>query len=141
MHIVSWAIGALTPVPKPKGNPDIQDDYRGIAVGGAISKLYSMVMLQRMDQWAEQNNHRARGQAGFRHGRGTPDNAFVLQHIIEKYRDVNQPVYAAFIDFRKAYDCICRPFAVGMHAQSWHAWSISRQPYFNVQGCQNLCAC
>ena len=119
----SWAIGALTPVPKPKGNPDIQDDYRGIAVGGAISKLYSMVMLQRMDQWAEQNNHRARGQAGFRHGRGTPDNAFVLQHIIEKYRDVNQPVYAAFIDFRKAYDCICRPLlwecmrSLGMHGQ------------------------
>ena len=36
---------------------DIQDDYLGIVVGGAISKLYSMVMLQRMDQKAGQNNH------------------------------------------------------------------------------------
>ena len=104
-----WAVGAIVPVPKPKGNPDKMDDYRGIAVGGALSKLFSLTLLRRMDEWAEDNGMRAAGQAGFRQGRGTPDNAFVLHHVIEKYRSSKKPVFAAFIDFRKAYDSVGRP--------------------------------
>ena len=104
----SWTTGVVVPVPKSKGSLDNMDDYRGITVGRALAKLYSMVMLQRLDAWAEGNGMRARGQAGFRNGRGTPDNAFVLNHVIEKYRSHKKPVYAAFIDFRKAYDSVDR---------------------------------
>jgi hypothetical protein len=104
----SWGIGTLVPVPKSKGDKDNKDDYRGIVVGKALAKLYSMVMLQRLDTWAEHGGLRAKGQAGFRHGRGTPDNAFVLNHIVEKYRCKKKPIYAVFIDFRKAYDCVDR---------------------------------
>jgi len=103
-----WSTAALAPVPKPKGNPDKQDDYRGIAVGQSISKLFSLTLLRRLDQWAEKQGHRARGQAGFRAGRGTGDNAFILSHIIDKYTHKRKPIYVAFIDFRKAYDCVDR---------------------------------
>lgn len=119
----SWTVGAIVPVPKPKGNADNKDDYRGITVGVALSKLYSMVLLQRLDAWAEANGMRARGQAGFRSGRGTPDNAFVLNHVIEKYKAAKKPVYAAFIDFRKAYDCVDRALlwrclrSLGLHGR------------------------
>ena len=105
---VDWSTCALAPVPKPKGSLADKDDYRGIAIGGALSKLYSTVLLTRLDKWAEKNDLRAAGQAGFRHSRGTPDNAFILNHIIEKYKGYSKPVFAAFIDFRKAYDCIDR---------------------------------
>ena len=104
----SWVTGVVVPVPKSKGSLDNMDDYRGITVGCALSKLYSMVMLQRLDKWAEEGGIRARGQAGFRTGRGTPDNVFVLNHVIEKYKVLKMPVYVAFIDFRKAYDCVDR---------------------------------
>jgi exonuclease III len=133
-----WAIGNIVPVPKSKGNPDVQDDYRGITVGSSIAKLYSIAMLQRMDKWAEVNNLRAKGQAGFRSGRGTPDNAFILNHIIEKYRSQKKLVYAAFIDFRKAYDCISRPLlwqcmrSFGLHGSFLNSL-ISM--YENVQIC------
>jgi hypothetical protein len=118
-----WAVGAIVPVPKPKGNPDSKDDYRGITVGVALSKLYSMILLQRLDAWAEKNGMRARGQAGFRHGRGTPDNAFILNNIIESCRSNKKAVFAAFIDFRKAYDCIDRSIlwqslgSMGLHGR------------------------
>lgn len=104
-----WATAALAPVPKPKGDHQSMDDHRGIAVGPAIAKLYSIALLMRMDTWAERYKMRARGQAGFRLGRGTVDNAFILNHLVEKHRVNKQPLYAAFIDFRKAYDCIHRP--------------------------------
>jgi hypothetical protein len=53
-------------------------------VGNALAKLYSLVLMNRLDALAEREGYRARGQAGFRKGRGTPDNAFILQHLIEK---------------------------------------------------------
>jgi hypothetical protein len=103
----AWHMGAVTPVPK-KGNLDERDNYRGITVGGALAKLYSLVLLRRLDDLAEMGGHRAAGQAGFRKGRGTPDNAFILQHMIERRSHERKPLYTAFIDFRKAYDCVHR---------------------------------
>ena len=103
-----WGAGALAPVPKPKGNPDDMDDHRGIAVGQSIAKLFSITLLRRLDAWAEQQSRRACGQAGFRHGRGTCDNAFIINHIIDKYAHRSVPLYIAYIDFRKAYDSVDR---------------------------------
>ena len=104
----AWQVGATSPVPKPKGSLDCRDDYRGITVGGALARLYSLVLNTRLDALAEENGYRARGQAGFRKGRGTPDNAFILNHVIERSRSEGSPVYAGFIDFRKAYDSVDR---------------------------------
>jgi hypothetical protein len=84
------------------------DDYRGIAVGQSIAKLFSITLLRRIDAWAEQQSRRACGQAGFRKGRGTNDNAYILKHTIEKYAHRRKPLYIAFIDFRKAYDSVDR---------------------------------
>jgi len=105
----SWAVGIVSPVPKPKGNVGDMDDYRGIVVGNAIAKLYSMVLMHRLDSWAEKEGVRAAGQSGFRQGRGTTDASFVLQHVIGECREEGKPVYAAFIDFKKAYDSVRRP--------------------------------
>ena len=55
---------------------------------------------------------------------GTPDNAFVVKLVIEKYRSLKKPVYAAFIDFRKAYDAVNRPLlwecirGLGVHGRA-----------------------
>lgn len=131
----AWCTVALVPVPKPKGNPDCFDDHRGIAVGSAVSKLYSMVMMKRMDSWAESRHLRADGQAGFRLGRSTVDNAFVLNHIVEKYAFAKKPIFAAFIDFRKAYDRIVRCLlwqclqSLGVHGQ---ALTALQQMYAHV---------
>ena len=109
----AWCTCALTPVPKPKGDPSRLDDYRGIAVSPALSKIYSVVLLNRLNPWAEKAGVRAAGQAGFREGRGTMDNAFVLQHICERYAGAGLPLYGVFIDFRKAYDRVVRELMWG----------------------------
>ena len=103
-----WSIGAIAPVPKPKGDANVMDDYRGITVGSAISKLYALVIMQRMDAWAEINGYRASTQFGFRRDMGTTHGVFMLRHIIDKYASAKKPVFTAFIDFRKAYDRVDR---------------------------------
>lgn len=103
-----WAVAALVPIKKPKGDPVVYDDYRGIAVGTAISKLYSTVLNMRGNKWAEGNGFRAKGQFGFRKGMGTVEAAFILRHTIEECAAKQKAVYCAFIDFKKAYDSVDR---------------------------------
>ena len=47
-------------------------------------------------------------QAGFRPGRGTIDQVFVLSHIIEKYWEYDRVLYCVFIDFKQAFDSVWR---------------------------------
>ncbi|XP_072039366.1 uncharacterized protein [Amphiura filiformis] len=48
----------------------------------------------------------AEEQAGFRKGRGTRDQIFNLQLILQKKLETNTPVYIAFIDYKKAFDSV-----------------------------------
>jgi hypothetical protein len=79
---VAWTTSAVTPVPKPGA-----DQIGRMIIGGSRwdqpSALYAMVLLSRLDRWAEGSGLRARGQAGFRQGRGTADQAFILRHLID----------------------------------------------------------
>ena len=47
-------------------------------------------------------------QCGFRPGRGTTDQLFFLQQVIETTWEFVQPVYASFVDLEKAYDQVPR---------------------------------
>lgn len=103
-----WAQTALSPIVKPKGDPYLFDNHRGIAVGDAVPKLISILFHNRLSSLAEIHGWRARGQAGFRPRRGTMDNVFNLHAMIEKAKFDKQSLYVAFIDFRKAYDLVDR---------------------------------
>jgi len=131
-----WAIGVVTPVPKPKGDPLIMDNYRGITVGSAISKIFAQVLMARIDNWAESNGMRAPTQFGFRKDMGTVDAVFMLRHLVDKAQCGGKPLYAAFIDFKKAYDSVPRDLLwrclqkIGIHGE---ILDILQQMYNNVR--------
>ena len=45
-------------------------------------------------------------QAGFRSGRRTSDQIFILKNIIEQCQEWQDPLYMNFIDFEKAFDSV-----------------------------------
>ena len=47
-------------------------------------------------------------QSGFRKHKGTIDNIFVLHGVIDHLLNENKKMYAAFIDFTKAFDYVVR---------------------------------
>lgn len=108
VYPTQWAIGVVSPVPKPKGDMNNMDNYRAIAVGSAISKVFAQVILGRLDRWAEDGEWRAKSQFGFRKGMGTAEAVFVLRHLVDKAENNKKPLFAAFIDFKKAYDSVPR---------------------------------
>src|SRR5689334_23851502 len=73
-----WCSAFLSAVFK-KGDASLMDNYRGIAVGAAMGKLYGIILCERLSRYCEEHGYRAKGQAGFRHDKRTSDHVFVLK--------------------------------------------------------------
>jgi hypothetical protein len=112
----AWNLQPLTSVYKGQGPEDqLRASYRGISVGCALAKLYSMVLDARLSAFASAAGLRAGGQAGFVRGRSAADHAYVLRHLIDRARLApcapgrRRPrLFAAFIDLAAAYDSVPR---------------------------------
>ena len=123
----SWAVSAITPILK-SGDTGVPSNYRGIAVGTVLSKLFAKLINSRLTNWAETNGMRAVGQAGFREDHRCSDHLLVLRTLIEQQREQNAPLYTCFVDFRKAYDTVPRDLLwqklAGLGIQGWFLNSI-----------------
>ena len=97
-----WSLAILHPLHK-KGDINVPDNYRGISLLNICSKLHSFVLNKRIANWIDDNEILGEEQAGFRQERSTFDHIFTLLALVQK-----ELLYVAFIDFRKAFDTICR---------------------------------
>ena len=103
----AWALCAITPIHK-SGPVTDPGNYRGIAVGTVLAKMYATLLNSRLTKWAEANDLRAAGQAGFRQDHRCSDHLLVLRTVIEQQRIVKASLYTCFVDFKKAYDTVPR---------------------------------
>jgi len=104
----SWTKGIIVPVPK-KGDLNDVNNYRGITLTSIFSKIFSIMLDNRLRKWAENNNKLTDFQFGFRKEKSTVDCVFILQSIINKIIKCDKKkLFCAFIDFRKAFDLVYR---------------------------------
>ena len=104
----SWETSLVTPIFK-KGDATDTANYRPIAVGESLSRLYASILVQRLVQFTEQQDLRSPTQAGYRPEHSTIHQAFVLQHVIDKHRRLKSPLYLCFVDLKSAYDRVQWP--------------------------------
>ena len=102
-----WRESIIVPLYK-KGNRNDPNNYRGISLTSTLSKVFLHVINTRIQEWTEEHGWVSEEQAGFRKGYSTIDNIFTLHGIIERYLGRKKKVYAAFIDYHKAFDSISR---------------------------------
>ncbi len=62
------------------------DNYRGIIIGPVLAKVFAMILESHISQWAETNDLRVKGQAGFRNDFRTTNNLFILRTLTEQSR-------------------------------------------------------
>ena len=103
-----WTAGIILPIYKNKVSPQDPDSYRGITLVSSLGKLFTMVLNNRLSQFADLVEIIPKAQAGFRKGYSTLDNIFVLHVLIQLYLYNNKKLYCAFIDFKKAFDTVWR---------------------------------
>lgn len=97
----SWRNAIIVPLHK-KSSTTVPSNYRGISLLRVTYKLLERLVLERLSTSREQ---RARDeQAGFRPGRSTIDQVFILRRMIEMRQRFQQPMHVAFLDFEAAFD-------------------------------------
>ncbi|XP_053395382.1 uncharacterized protein LOC123523921 isoform X1 [Mercenaria mercenaria] len=103
----AWTEGFVVPLHK-KGDIDTASNYRGITLLSTFGKLFTKVINNRLNTWAEYYHVYIEAQAGFRQNMGTIDNIFVLHGLINHLLNNNKRMYAVFVDFTKAFDFLVR---------------------------------
>ncbi|MFA6046862.1 MAG: reverse transcriptase family protein, partial [Phycisphaerales bacterium] len=106
-----WRVSVGVPLYKGRsaGPADDPDAYRIICVGPCIAKVFGLVLLARMQHWAERYDLLSPSQIGFRPKRGAEQHVWTLLETAKLLLRQGQPqVGVLFIDLRKAYDSLPR---------------------------------
>ena len=78
----------IVPIYKSKDKQEC-GNYRGISLLSIPSKVYTKILQQRIRNYVEESV--SEEQAGFRKGRGTIDQLFVIRQLAEKYCEKTKP--------------------------------------------------
>ena len=103
-----WSKGIIFPIYKNKGSANDPDNYRGITILSCYGKLFTAVLNNRLNSYLESYNVLCEEQAGFRKHYSTVDHVFTLKMLIDFYMLKGKKLYCAFIDYKKAFDCVNR---------------------------------
>ena len=97
-----WKDNILTPLHK-SGSVSDPDNYRGIAVGSCMYKLFSKLLNQRLQVKVEVDNLVGEQQGSGKKGSRTADHLLVVKFIIDKYVNIQGgKLFACFVDLKNA---------------------------------------
>lgn len=97
-----WIETIQVPIPKVK-NPSSVNDYRRITLCNVGYKIYSKLLLNRLDEYL---NLPSSYQAAFLANRSTEDHMFTIRRVLdEEWRSGNR-IYVLSIDLARAFDTV-----------------------------------
>ena len=73
-----------------------------------MSKLFTAVLNNRINNWSEKYTTTSDAQFGFRKGFSTVDAVYTLHTLIQHFLDNGKRLYCAFVDLKKAFDSAYR---------------------------------
>ena len=98
-----WSREIITPIPKLRETEN-PDNYYNITINSCLSKLFNLLLNNRLLCLINEKNILKNNQIGFRKGFRTADHALTIKTLMDKYLSENKKLYFCFVDFRKAYD-------------------------------------
>ena len=129
-----WCLSYLVPIFKT-GDVTEPSNYRGIAIGNHISKLFAKCINKRIETYLSQHHVLPDNSLGFRKNIRTEDAMFLLKTTAQKYNKLGKRLYTIFVDFSKFYDTIDhyilleKLYNIGITGNIFH---VIRNMYSNV---------
>ena len=99
-----WRKSYVVPLFKG-GDTEVASNYRGIALGSCVTKVFTRCLTRRLGEFAEERIL-TEAQGGFRGKRSCADQILVLRGVCELRRRRRKGTYLAFLDVSKAYDTV-----------------------------------
>jgi len=118
----SWTTGLIKPIYKNKGDATLPENYRPITLLSCLGKVFTAVLNNRLNIYAERNHIIHDTQAGFRKNYSTIDNIFILNSLIDLMKKDKKKLFCCFIDFKQAFDSV------------WHAGLWKKLEDQNING-------
>ena len=84
-----WLTGLVKPIYKGKGDRNQPENYRPITLLSCLGKLFTSILSDRLNTFADELHLISETQTGFRKGYSTTDNIFVLD-FLSKYALYNK---------------------------------------------------
>ncbi|UYV65298.1 hypothetical protein LAZ67_3003857 [Cordylochernes scorpioides] len=101
-----WTNSIVHPIYK-SGDKNNPTNYRGIALCSNISKLFTTILRNRLNNWIEKRVIILENQAGFRKNRSCTDHIILLNSLIQlSLRRKRGKLYVFFVDLTKAFDTV-----------------------------------
>ena len=104
--VYPWNISIISPLHK-KGNKSDPDNYRAVAVSSVIGKLFSTILLERLNQFRLNNCPDPPNQLGFTKKAQTYDHILTMKTIASKYKRLKKPVYMRYLLILKKRLILC----------------------------------
>ena len=80
---------------KKKGDPPDPNNYRGITLVSCFTKLFTVILNERLQQWAQENDVLTDAQVSFKPNYSTVYAIFILNSLIEKTIQRQEKQYIA----------------------------------------------
>ena len=104
----SWSLGTIKPIFKNKGDPKEPENYRPTTILSCFGKLFTSVINNRLNAYAESYDVIDDCQAGFCKNYSTTDNMFIIKSLLDIAWASKKKLHCCFIDFKQAFDTVCR---------------------------------
>ena len=101
----AWKKALVVPIPK-SGNLTMVKNYRPISLIPLPGKILEKLVHQQLSHYLETSELLSDFQHGFRKGHSTLHAVAQITSCINSKLDSRLPTVAAYIDFRKAFDCV-----------------------------------
>lgn len=101
--------GIIVPLHK-RGDKEKIENYRSISLLCTAYKIYAEILRKRLEKEVEIKEMLPESQSGFRRGRSTMDNIFILNHLIQKKKKKGEKekIYMMFADLKAVFDKVDR---------------------------------
>ena len=102
-----WALG-ITSLLFKDGDDEDPNNYRAITVSDALSKVFAIMLNERIEKWTRENKIVCVEQIGFEKKARPSDHLLVIKTLVDSYTYTGRKLFACFVDFQKAFDSVWR---------------------------------
>lgn len=101
----NWKESRTIFIPKD-GDPDDPSNWRPIALGQTIAKIYSGLITKRLSHWIETNNILSPAQKGFRPADRCFEHCFIVEEQFRRARTKHIPLSMLSVDLADAFGSV-----------------------------------
>ena len=83
-----------------------KDNYKGIAMFPVFTKIFEMILLKRLEDFAMSKSYFSPLQFGFKKSVGCLEASFVTSESVNKKLERSNKVFSCFLDVKKAFDTV-----------------------------------